>query len=1039
MYVISILTILGLITTVNVSFQSYLRSSLNDARTINFSGRQRMLSQKITAEAILIQKKLDKGEFVEAELKEMDQLLSNFKKVHNGLVNGDEELGLQKITNPTIHELFNQLDPYYSSFASATASLIQDPYDNTENHISAILENRDNYLYYQDKITNEFEANAEYKLEGIGRVLLILSIVSGVVLLLELIFIFRPTIKRLKSANSHLDATSKQYKDLYNKTPTMLHSIDHRGKLIMVSDFWLEKMGYSREEVIGKASSDFLTPESREYAKKEVLPLFFKTGKCSNVPYQFVKKDGEVMETLLSAESEVNENGDIINSLAVVVDISEKVRNRKELEASYKELLLIDKVSQASLQNTSFDDLLDLTMQAYQEMTNNNAGRLYLYSNEQNKLELKSQNLRPSVVHQLEKLAGIKIDTVVPRLDPGNIFHMVIHSGEMMVFKEPEQIKMLIAEHTQNTILKKLAGPVMKITGIKTSVLIPLVGKERIFGLVTLTFNEVLNDVQIERIRRFNNGIAAALDKAFGQIEIKRLAKIVSHSNDAIMVISKDGKINSWNDGAQNMFGYSTEEILGEPMILLSPESQKGEMKKLLNEVMVTQNNLNLELIKLRKNGDSIYVSLSLFPIRDEDGNIKELSAILRDISDKKRVEKDLIKSEALLKEAQKISKMGSWEWNVINNHIQWSDELFNLLGLSKDSSEELSYQRYLNIVHPEDKERIDRMARKAFRANTYYHFSHRILKSNKVRYIECRGNVEPDNQGNLRRAYGIAVDITDRIEAEKAKELFTRKLEKKVEERTKELMESQKKLEKSLIKEKELGELKSHFVSTASHQFRTPLTIILSNSELIEIMIRNMDESLRSKFEKASNRIKQEIFKMTELMDDVLILGKLASNNFEVALAPTNLKELCIDLVDQFNAIQTDGRKVIFSMEGIPHSRELDEKLINHALSNLLSNAFKYSPDAKSPELNLCFEDQKTTISIRDYGIGIPEDARKKLFQPFFRASNTGEFKGSGLGLNIAKEYIEYNNGELNVQSKINEGTEITITFSNSIKKTTT
>lgn len=1030
MYVISILTILGLITTVNIYFQSYLTSSSDDARTINFSGKQQVLSQQIATEAILIQKKLDKGVPVDKELKEMDELLSNFKKVQNGLIYGDEDLGLHQLNNPTINDLFKKIDTYYSSFTNATANLILDPYGNAENHISTILENKDNYSHLQEKITNEFEFDAEDKLEGLGQFLLILSIASGIVLLFELIFIFQPTIKRLRSANHDLDSTTRQYKYLYNKTPTMLHSIDHNGKLIMVSDFWLEKMGYSREEVIGKSSVNFLTRESREYAIKEVLPLFFKTGKCSNVPYQFVKKNGEVMDTLLSAESEMDENGNVVNSLAVVADISEKVKNRKELEASYKELLLIDKVSQASIQNISFDDLLDLTMEAYQEMTNNNAGRLYLYNEERNELELKSQNLRPSVVHQLEKLAGIKIDTVVPRLDPGNVFHKIIHSGEMKVFREPDQIKTLIAAHTQSAILKKLSGPVMKIAGIKTSVLIPLVGKEKIFGLVTLTFSEVLNDTQVDRIRRFTNGIAAALDKAFSEIESKRLAEIVSNSNDAIMVISKDGKINSWNDGAQNMFGYRSEEVLGEPMVLLSPESHKNEMSKLLNEVMITQNNFNLELIKLRKNRDSIYVSLSLFPIRDKDGNTKELSAIVRDITDKKQVEKNLIKSESLLKEAQKISKMGSWEWNVVNNHIQWSDELFNLLGLSNNSNEELSYQRYINIVHPEDKERIDRIARKAFRANTYYHFTHRILRGDEIRHIECRGNVEPDNQGNLKRAYGIAVDITDRIEIEKAKELFTRKLEKKVDERTKELLEIQQKLELSLIKEKELGELKSHFVSTASHQFRTPLTVILSNSELIEIMIRNMDEHLRSKFEKASNRIKQEIFKMTDLMDDVLILGKLASNNFEVILAPTNLEELCQDLVNQFNTIQPDGRKIVFSTEGRPRSLELDEKLINHALSNLLSNAFKYSPNTKPPELKLCFQDEKITVSIRDYGIGIPKDARKKLFQPFFRAANTGEFKGSGLGLNIAQEYIGCNNGSLDVWSEINEGTEMKISF---------
>jgi len=115
---------------------------------------------------------------------------------------------------------------------------------------------------------------------------------------------------------------------LYNNTPVMLHSIDIDGKILSVSDYWLEKFGYKREEVIGRKSTDFLTEESKKYALEYVLPKFLKNGFCNNVTYRYVKKNNEVMDILLSAIAEKDENGNITKSLAVSIDVSEQKKSR---------------------------------------------------------------------------------------------------------------------------------------------------------------------------------------------------------------------------------------------------------------------------------------------------------------------------------------------------------------------------------------------------------------------------------------------------------------------------------------------------------------------------------------------------------------------------------------------------------------------------------------------------------------------------------------------------------------------------------------
>jgi len=243
-------------------------------------------------------------------------------------------------------------------------------------------------------------------------------------------------------------------------------------------------------------------------------------------------------------------------------------------------------------------------------------------------------------------------------------------------------------------------------------------------------------------------------------------------------------------------------------------------------------------------------------------------------------------------------------------------------------------------------------------------------------------------------------------------------------------LINSEIKLKKSLSREKELGDLKTSFVSIASHQFRTPLAAIQSNSELLQILSNNLEEETRKRFDKVTRRIIGEIAKMTELMDDVLILGKLTSRNVDYNPQKLNLVAFCEKLAKEFNDIQHDGRSVNIAINGIPYAVHIDPKLLTHSLSNLLSNAFKYSKGRLNPELIISFKSKEFILLVKDSGLGIPKDELPKLFQPFFRANNVIEIKGTGLGLSIAKEYTEINKGTLRVNSTEGIGSEFVMCF---------
>jgi len=236
--------------------------------------------------------------------------------------------------------------------------------------------------------------------------------------------------------------------------------------------------------------------------------------------------------------------------------------------------------------------------------------------------------------------------------------------------------------------------------------------------------------------------------------------------------------------------------------------------------------------------------------------------------------------------------------------------------------------------------------------------------------------------------------------------------------------------LDYSLSKEKELGQLKTSFVSIASHQFRTPLAVIQSNTELLE-MLNDMDVKQEpEKYKKITNRIIGAISKMTDLMDEVLVLGKLTSGNIHYKPEDLDLVEFSNVLIQQFNSIQKDGRTLDIIIKSVPYTVWLDPKLLGHALTNLISNAFKYSVGKENPELCIHFKPTEVVLSIKDYGLGIPEEEQLHLFEPFFRAVNVTEIQGTGLGLSIAKEYVEVNKGQITAASVLGEGSCFAITF---------
>ena len=241
------------------------------------------------------------------------------------------------------------------------------------------------------------------------------------------------------------------------------------------------------------------------------------------------------------------------------------------------------------------------------------------------------------------------------------------------------------------------------------------------------------------------------------------------------------------------------------------------------------------------------------------------------------------------------------------------------------------------------------------------------------------------------------------------------------------ELQKAREKLNQALIQEKELNQLKSHFVSTVSHEFRNPLNSISGMAQILEAY----GDSLSStKKKEVLQQLRRNITKMTNLLDNVLIVSRKDMGKLQFNPAPLKLEFFCRSLINDIQIVFNNQQTIKFFYQGEQQSFNLDSKLLHHILTNLLSNAYKYSAKDTMIDFTVSFENSQIIFTIEDRGIGIPPADIPKLFNSFYRASNSEGYQGTGLGLTIAKEYVELHRGTISVKSQLNVGTTFTVTI---------
>ena len=498
-----------------------------------------------------------------------------------------------------------------------------------------------------------------------------------------------------------------RFGSVINQITVGIVECDLTGRLVIANDKFCEIIDYPREELLGKHISELTPPDDLPQS----LKLFQKCvadGAAFTLEKRYVRKDGAEVWVKNSVSLLRDAAGKPQYVMAVVIDITaEKLAQTALLQSEQRYRALIDASAQVIL-TMSADGSRDLHRQWFSRLTGIPA----------------------------EELQGNKyLDVIHP--DDRRYLQKVM--SQLTQNPAPYEVELrLLPKNSENYRFYNLRGvPIFQADG----------ALQEWIGAVT----DITERKEAEIARR-------QIDKTKAH-----LAAIIESSDDAIIGKDLNSIITSWNKGAEKIFGYAAEEALGKSVTMLMAPNRREEEPQILGRIKRGESIEHFETRRVRKDGAEIDISLTVSPIRDDDGNIIGASKIARDITERKEAEEALRESQAILSLSMRSSRMGAWVQDIKTDYIWWSEELEEIFGLEKGSFSS-NRKGFYEFVHPDDRRRILEEVQQAIGERRDYTIEFRFLHTDgSVRWMEGRGQAFYSEKGEVVRLYGIGIDITER------------------------------------------------------------------------------------------------------------------------------------------------------------------------------------------------------------------------------------------------------------------------------------
>ena len=489
------------------------------------------------------------------------------------------------------------------------------------------------------------------------------------------------------------------------------------------------------------------------------------------------------------------------------------------------------------------------------------------------------------------------------------------------------------------------------------------------------------------------------------------LRQFIETANAPIFGIDSEGMVNEWNQTSEKITGFTKKEVLGQDLVKrYITSAYQTKVKKVLDNALKGEETANFEFPIFSKDGNRVMILLNSSTRRNVNGEIIGMLGVGQDIS---KMDELRTVSDAIAKELRQfIETANAPIFGIDSNGMvnEWNQSSEKITGFTKE--EVLGQDLVATYINSNYQKSVKKVLDNAQRGVETANFEFPLYaKDGKRIMILLNSSTRRNSDGKIIGMLGVGQDITILNE-------YKKNLESKVEYRTQELQES-------LEREKELGQLKTSFVSMASHEFRTPLTSIKAISDIILRYSNKLSqESINARLEK----IKKEVDDMTIMLDDILIIGKSEAQKLAFNPDIEDIVFLIRQIITEYQFSDTTNRQLIYDIPNSIIMINVDKKWIKHIIINLISNAEKYSNKNTPIKISIHQNQSNISFSFQDYGIGISKQDIKKLFEPFHRGSNAQNIPGTGLGLSVLQQAVDLHNGKIEVESNLGKGSKFKI-----------
>ncbi|HEX2912495.1 MAG TPA: PAS domain S-box protein [Chloroflexia bacterium] len=782
-------------------------------------------------------------------------------------------------------------------------------------------------------------------------------------------------ITEQKKVQDELKKQTEILQRIFDHIPVMLNLLDKDGRIKFVNREWERIQGWSMSEVENQALNGFALryPSAEDYQR---VIKFVNNPSGEWCDFKTRVRDGRLVDTSW-AVVRLSDG----TSIGIGLDISER-KQAEEAQRQSQELIRL-------LLDSTAEGIYGIDTAGNCTFCNKACAHYLGYTDP---AELLGKNM-----HEL--IHCYRSDGSLLSLENCHIYE-VIRNGKGI--------------HDDNEVMWRSDGTCFPAEYWSY----PIQMNDQTVGAV-VTFVDITERKQAEmKLRRMEQRFALAFNAS-------PAATFLSH---------QDSRIVDVNIAALKMFGYSREEVLGRTSLELGMWGCLEEYNSFVQSLKEEGKLANFEVQFRTSSGFKGYAILSAEII--ELDNTTHVLISLQDITERKAAEFALRESEKRFRRIVETSLEGIWIIDTASKTSFVNHQMAKMLGYT----EEEMLGRPVHDFLKTEKQLIltTRLERRRQGVREQYDLQLQHKEGGTLWVLVSAAPITNEN-GDYLGAMGMLTDITARKIAEAEIQELNATLEKRVALRTTELeaanrelaaeIKERTRLEEelriALQKEKELNELRSRFVSMTSHEFRTPLSTIRANAELLKLYHDRWSVEKRLQL---FQRIEDSTGYMTRMLEDILLVGKAESGKLELNRKPLNPVEFCQTLLDEFMYSTDFKHEFSFVHQEAKVTALLDEKLLRQIVENLLSNAVKYSPAGKKIQVRLNCREQELVLEVQDEGIGIPSEDISSLFEVFHRAKNVGTTPGTGLGLTIVKRSVELHGGTITVESQVGVGSCFTV-----------